>query len=150
MRSRLWSRLLLLGCTICLCVLCLTACTSQNGQRAALFSFCGGTEFAETFDAANAACLVYRYTDETPLERNITDPETIQAVFDALSQITVEGEAELYMTDSDTTFLFQMKTGESYSVSFEGDNLLLDGERYRVSGDETLRKLAASLKRENR
>ena len=138
----------------CLCALLLTGCarnadSGEAGRDGGAFAFCGGelADFAAGFDVQEVRCFRYGYTVDTPRSCEITDPQQIQAVFDALAQLRVGGEETMRATDSEQSFTFVLRQGEEYTVRFEQRNLLRDGRAYRLTGDEALWELAKQARR---
>jgi hypothetical protein len=77
------------------------------------------TVFAANYESDRPVCVTYIATDDgKAVSSPAYDPKTIDAVFSALSGVTVGDECTSIMEGYDRTFVFTMKDGREYSFSF--------------------------------
>lgn len=92
--------------------------------------------------------LMYRCDRETSETFEVTDEEMIRDIKDALALITIGKQSDIRATDSDDIFTFITKDDSEYTYTFEQHRIVLDQKRYEISNDQTLWKLAESIRKE--
>lgn len=118
---------------------------TQSGDG--LFDYCDEDvrEFAKNFDKNEVFSLAYRRDGETRIDVSTSDPDEIQAFFDAMSAIKVKKITTERSTDSDDIFYFTFADASAYRIAFNGHHLETNGICYEISGDSELWKLADAL-----
>ena len=118
---------------------------TQSGDG--LFDYCDEDvrEFAKNFDKNEVFSLAYRKDGETRIDVSTSDPDEIQAFFDAMSAIKVKKVTTERSTDSDDIFYFTFADASAYRIAFNGHHLEANGICYEISGDGELWRLADAL-----
>ncbi len=89
-------------------------------------------------DLGFALSIIYTRNRESSDTYQITDRRSIEAVATAIKNISVTGETDEYMTDSEDVITFVISSDEQYTYIFE-NGCLADGiTRYTVTGFEEL------------
>lgn len=143
-------------CLLCICAI-LTACAmkkeSDDGSvekltKTSILEVCDEETrelMGKAVDGSTPVSLLYLRNYECGEEYQITDGETIEAVLQALLEVSVEEEEEMYATDSDDIFIFTMEDGAEFTVSFNHHCFKADRKLYQVSGAKGLWELADSI-----
>ena len=118
---------------------------TQSGDG--LFDYCDEDvrEFAKNFDKNKVFSLAYRKDGETRIDVSTSDPDEIQAFFDAMSAIKVKKVTTERSIDSDDIFYFTFADASAYRIAFNGHHLEANGICYEISNDSELWKLADAL-----
>lgn len=97
----------------------------------------------ENRDTKLPAAVIYRFQGngvhvESPLYGN----DDVNAALDAIAEITVTGETDITVADSDTSYTFLNEDGmEAGSISFNGSYLECSGKKYAIKNTKALAKL---------
>ena len=120
---------------------------SQTQSGDGLFDYCDEDvrEFAKNFDKNEVFSLAYRKDGEMRIDVSTSDPDEIQAFFDAMSAIKVKKVTTERSTDSDDIFYFTFADASAYRIAFNGHHLEANGICYEISGDSELWRLADEL-----
>ena len=95
--------------------------------------------FSASFYSDTPTSASYTFNGEASGEPIlITDPDKITAVYEALAEITVTGEADTMLTDNEHMIEFALQDGTSLSFRFNGHNLEWNGKAYTLDGDTQL------------
>lgn len=78
-------------------------------------------------------------------EVELTDADDITAVFEAIKQIRVEKQSDVYVTDNYNKITFILADGREFGFSFNRYNLDYDDNVYELSGDEDLWELLRGI-----
>lgn len=94
----------------------------------------------ENRDTALPAAVIYIYQgDGVRLESPLYGDGDVNAVLDAIAQITITGETDITITDNDSSYTFINVDGtEAGSVSFNGKFLDCGDKKYEVDGKNAL------------
>lgn len=101
---------------------------------------CGATRKIAEYEGTPVA-ITYSENGEAHNEWQITDIATINACEQALKQLTISKKTELRSADAGETFVFQMADGGTWTLEFEGGNLLQNGICYETKGWKEVRKI---------
>ncbi len=102
-----------------------------------LMSFIGWDSFATSYyDDTPIALSIY--TPERGYASPVFDRASIVAACDALRSMSVTGRAEGAPIGGETTFIFTMENGVTWSVTFAGTDLKMPSTNYTVSGGDNL------------
>ncbi len=119
--------------------------TGGNG----FFSFFGDkqvSDFSASFYTQTPASVSYTFNGEASGEPIlITDPDKITAVYEALAETTVTGEADTMYTDNEHIIEFALQDGTTLSFRFNGHNLEWNGNAYALDGDTPLWDIVRQL-----
>jgi len=74
-------------------------------------------------------------------EVELTDTADITAVFEAMKQISVEKQSDVYVTDNYNKITFILADGREFGFNFNRFNLEYDDNVYELSGDDALWEL---------
>ena len=86
------------------------------------------TVFAANYEADKPVCVTYTVTENgVTTSSSVYDEKTIDAVFEALSELTVGDECTSFLEDYERTFVFTMEDGREYSFSFNIISIEIDG-----------------------
>jgi hypothetical protein len=78
-------------------------------------------------------------------EVELSDPDDIMAVFEAMKQIRVEKQSDVYVTDNYNKITFILADGREFGFSFNRYNLDYDDNVYKISGDKGLWELLRGI-----
>lgn len=94
----------------------------------------------ENRDTALPAAVIYIYQgDGVRVESPLYGDDDVNAVLDAIAEITITGETDMTVTDNDSSYTFINADGtEAGSVSFNGKFLECGGKKYEVDGKNAL------------
>ncbi|MBO6011766.1 MAG: hypothetical protein J6P71_08220, partial [Oscillospiraceae bacterium] len=74
------------------------------------------TVFAANYETDRPVCVTYIETENNVSSRaRVYEPETIDAVFEALSALMIGEESVVFIDGYDRTFVFTMEDGREYS-----------------------------------
>ncbi len=94
------------------------------------------TVFAANYEVDRPVCVTYIATEKGVVASSPAyDAETIDAVFKALSEVTVGDVCTSLMEGFDRTFVFTMGDGREYSFSFNILSVNIGGTEYIVGDD---------------
>ncbi|MBR6312419.1 MAG: hypothetical protein IKR51_05520 [Oscillospiraceae bacterium] len=97
------------------------------------------TVFAANYEVDKPVCVTFIATENgVEASSPAYDAETIDAVFKALSKVTVGDVCTSLMDGFDRTFVFTMKDGREYSFSFNILSVSIGGTEYIVGDDYDL------------
>ncbi len=74
-------------------------------------------------------------------EVELTDADDITAVFEAMKQISVQKQSNVYVTDNYNKITFILADGKEFGFNFNRYNLDYDDNIYQISGDNALWEL---------
>ena len=94
----------------------------------------------ENRDTALPAAVIYIYQgDGVRVESPLYGDDDVNAVLDAIAEITITGETDITVADSDSRYTFINADGtEAGSVSFNGKFLECGDKRYEIKNAEAL------------
>lgn len=81
-------------------------------------------------DIESIKIIKYTVGGDNPTEYN--DFDSIKAIYDKLAAYKVGEETEMVCEDNTTSYVFNMKNGDKYSISIECNWFVIDGKRYLV------------------
>jgi len=89
------------------------------------------------------AAVIYIFQgDGVRVESPLYGDDDVNAVLDAIAEITVTGETDRTVADSDTSYTFLNADGtEAGSISFNGDYLDCGGKKYEIDNTKALGKI---------
>ena len=73
-----------------------------------------------------------RLTEAGVDDKEITDSDEIQSIYNQLSKMVVGNETEASCDDNTTIYVFNMKNGDTFQVEIECNWLVLDNKRYEI------------------
>jgi len=97
----------------------------------------------ENRDTALPAAVIYIYQgDGVRVESPLYGDDDVNAVLDAIAQITITGETDMTVADSDSSYTFINADGtEAGSISFNADFLECGDKKYELDGTDALAKI---------
>lgn len=101
--------------------------------------------FADGFYAEMPEKVVVFMDSWNKAEVELTDPDDMTAVFEAMKQINVQKRSNVYVTDNYNSIAFMMADGRELHLQFNRYNLEYDGNVYEISGDDGLWTLLRGL-----
>ncbi|MBR5115085.1 MAG: hypothetical protein IK101_07315 [Oscillospiraceae bacterium] len=97
------------------------------------------TVFAANYETDKPVCVTYIATENgITTSSSVYDAETIDAVFEALSELTVGDECTSFIVGYEKTFVFTMEDGREYSFSFNIISIEIDGVDRVIFNDNML------------
>lgn len=141
----------LFACFLC-CLLCagasLTSCGVNSVEDCGLLEYCDESTKTMLHNQQTPILLRYYCLRETSEEYEVTDTAVINAVLQAILDIRIISETDIFATDYDDIFVFAMEDGTEYSFSFNRHCFQSNGKMYELSDDEELWKLAERISAE--
>lgn len=97
----------------------------------------------ENRDTALPAAVIYIYQgDGVRVESPLYGDDDVNAVLDAIAQITITGKTDMTVADSDSSYTFINADGtEAGSISFNADLLECGDKKYELDGTDALAKI---------
>ena len=98
----------------------------------------GAKKLMTAFDKGSIESVEFLYDEGGAGEPYTTEDQAeIREVYKAFKNITVIGESETSVTDSYHDVVFNFADGDSYSYHFEGQEILVYGDKnYEISGSD--------------
>lgn len=109
-------------------------CTDESGQKQYILA-------AELEEMGTPVALTYSEQGESRNEWKITDATIIGICMKDLKQLAIRKETELRAADAGEKLVFQMPDESSWTLEFEGENLLRNGKCYETEGWKNVQKM---------
>ena len=108
-----------------------------------LLDFCNDEAFSRQFeDAKTNPPISMDYHVDEDYDGTITDPAAIQAVLEALQEMRIGDETEIFVTDSGIWYSFNLEDGTSWSVGFDSEDMFYwHGKPYAVINRDKLNEV---------
>ena len=117
----------------------------EGGAAASLMDVLGGDMLAlyENRDKKLPAAVIRIFQGNgVRVESPLYGKDDVNAVLDAIAGITITGETDMTVADSDTSYVFLNADGtEAGNISFNGDFLACGGKKYEVENTKALAKI---------
>lgn len=140
----MFTLVLLAGCSTAISKLEDTETTGggKDGTTIPIMDVLGGDMLAiyENRSTSLPAAVIYIYQGEGErIESPLYGEDAVKVVLDAIAEITITGETDMTVSDSDSSYTFINADGtEVGSVSFNGKFLKCGDKKYEVDGKKAL------------